>query len=150
MSLCYIGDLLNAQGQIVTIDGNKKFEIIFDIIGNEPPWQEIKGKYNTHRLLVECKNTDEPTDADINKLVRDMNSLDVHIAVLAYRGPIRESKGKLLDYQRAAYVNSKKQDIIIALSEVFLLQCLKKESNAKCRHNLNKLWRDHVERWLAT
>ena len=150
LSLCFIGDLLNAQEQIVTVDGNKKFEIIFDIIGTEPPWLEIKNKHHTHRLLVECKNTDEPSDADINKLVRDMNALDVGVAILAYRGLLREPKGKLLEYQRAAYTNSGRKIIILALSEVFLIQCLNKESNLKCRNNLNKLWRDHVERWLTS
>jgi hypothetical protein len=150
LSLCFIGDLLNAEEQILINSGTKKFEMILDIIGTEPPWGEIKDKYHTHRLLVECKNTDEPTDADFNKLVRDMNALDVHVAVMAYRGQYRESSGKVLEYQRAAFINSKKQDLIITLSEAFMLRCLEKGTNVKCRNNLNKLWRDHVERWLPT
>jgi hypothetical protein len=150
ISLCFIGDLLNAQEQVVTKDGNKKFEIIFDIMGNNSPWPEIKNKYRTHRLLVECKNTDEPTDADFNKLVRDMLALDVHVAFMAYRGTRREPQGKVLEYQRATYINSKKENIIVTISEVFLIQCLSKKTNEKCRNNLNALWRDHVERWLPT
>ena len=150
VSVCFIGDLLNGEEQIVTADGNKRFEIIFDIIGNNLPWPEIKDKHRTHRLLVECKNTDEPTDADFTKLVRDMQALDVHVAFMAYRGSLRESKGKVLEYQRAAYINSKKEIIIIAVSEAFLLQCLGKKTVEKCRNNLNALWRDHVERWLPS
>jgi hypothetical protein len=150
VSLCFIGDLLNAEEQIVTAYGNKKFEIIFDIIGNNLPWPEIKDKHRTHRLLVECKNTDEPTDADFTKLVRDMQALDVHVAFMAYRGSRRESQGKVLEYQRSAYINSKKENIIVTLSEAFLLQCLDKKTIGKCRNNLNALWRDHVERWLPT
>src|ERR1035441_2398447 len=67
LSLCFTGDLLNSEEQISTQDGGKRFEVIFDVVGNEPPWPEIKGKYRTHRLLVECKNTDEPTGADFTR-----------------------------------------------------------------------------------
>ena len=150
ISLCFVGDLLNAEEQITTVNLGKRFEIIFDIIGDQPPWPEIKGKYRTHRLLVECKNTDEPTDADFSKLDRDMQALDASVAFMAYRGANRESKGKVLEYQRAAFINSKKERIIVTLSEVFLVQCLEKKTSEKCRHNLNSLWRDHVQRWLAT
>ena len=150
MSLCFIGDLVNAEEQITTGNLSKRFEVIFDIVGNEPPWPEIKGKYRTHRLLVECKNTEEPTDADFSKLDRDMLSLDVDVAFLAYRGSGREPRGKVLDYQRFAFINSNRRRIIVALSQVFLIQCLNKQTAKKCRQNLNKLWRDHVERWLAT
>ena len=150
ISLCFIGDLINAEEQITTGNQTKRFEVIFDIVGNEPPWQEIKGKYRTHRLLVECKNIEEPTDADFSKLNRDMLSLDVDVAFLAYRGSGREPRGKVLEYQRSAFINSNRRRIIVALSEVFLTQCLSKQTTSKCRNNLNKLWRDHVQRWLAT
>jgi hypothetical protein len=150
VSLCFIGDLLNAEEQIVAASKIKRFEVVFDIIGEEPPWAEIKLKYKTHRLLVECKNTDEPTDADVTKLDRDMAALDVNVAFLAYRGATREPRGKLLAYLRSGYINSQKQRVIVSLSEAFLLQCLSKKNNAKCRQVLNSLWRDHVQRWLAT
>jgi hypothetical protein len=48
------------------------------------------------------------------------------------------------------YINSKKENIIVTVSEAFLLQCLGKKTVEKCRNNLNALWRDHVQRWLAT
>jgi hypothetical protein len=150
VALCYIGDLLNEEEQIATVGGNKRFEIIFDIVGGDPPWTEIKEKYRTHRLLVECKNTDEPTDADFTKLVRDMQSLDVHVAFMAYRGCRREPQGKVLEHLRSAFINSNRESIIVALSESFLIQCLGRNTVAKCRGNLNALWRDHVERWLTT
>ena len=150
LALCFVGALLNAEEQIATQDGGKRFEVIFDVVGNEPPWLEIKSKYRTHRLLVECKNTDEPTDADFTKLDRDMLSLDVDVAFLAFRGSSREPRGKILQHQRAAFINSNRRRIIVALSEVFLLQCLEKQTSKKCRQNLNKLWRDHVHTWLAT
>lgn len=150
ISTCFVGDLLNAEDQISTASGGKKFEIIFDIIGEEPPWPEIKEKYRTHRLLVECKNTDEPTDADFSKLDRDMQALDVCVAFMAYRGSLRESTGKVLTYQRSTYINSKKERVIVALSDGFFRQCLDKNTPEKTRKNLNALWRDHVQRWLAT
>ena len=150
LSLCFMGDLLNAEEQILTQDGGKKFEVIFDVVGNEPPWPEIKDKYRTHRLLVECKNTDEPTDADFTKLDRDMLSLDVDVAFLAFRGLSREPQGTMVKHQRSVFINSNRRRIIVALSEVFLLQCLEKQTSKKCRQNLNKLWRDHVHIWLAT
>jgi hypothetical protein len=152
MSLCFVGDLLNAEEQVRTSSGGKRFELIFDIIGDQPPWVEIKSKYHTHRLLVECKNTDEPTDADFSKLDRDMQALDVGVAFMAYRGVSREprAKSKLLEYQRSVFINSKKERVIVALSEGFLAHCLDKKSSEKCRNNLNALWRDHAERWLPT
>jgi len=150
ISTCFLGDLLNAEEQIATANLGKKFEMIFDIIGTEPPWSEIKGKYKTHRLLVECKNTDEPTDADFSKLDRDMQALDVFVAFMAYRGSRRESSGKVLEYQRSVYVNSKKERVVLTLSDAFFLQCLEKKAPDKMRNNLNALWRDHVQRWLAT
>jgi hypothetical protein len=150
ISLCFIGDLVNAEEQITVGNQSKRFEVIFDIVGTEPPWPEIKGKYRTHRLLVECKNTEEPTDADFSKLDRDMLSLDVDVAFLAYRGSGREPQGKVLEYQRSVFINSTRRRIIVALSQVFLIQCLNKQTARKCRQNLNKLWRDHVQRWLAT
>lgn len=150
MAFCFIGDLLDAAEQVVTVEGNKKFEIIFEIAGASQPWPEIKEKYGTHRLLVECKNTDEPTDADFNKLERDMRALDVHVAFMAYRSAGREPKGKTLEYQRGIYINSKKENIIITLSDGFFLQSLDKKSKEKWRKNLNALWRDHMERWLPT
>jgi hypothetical protein len=148
MSLCFVGDLVNAEEQVATSGGGKRFEIIFDIIGDKPPWIEIKTKYSTHRLLVECKNTDEPTDADFSKLDRDMQALDIGVAFMAYRGARRESKGKVLEYQRSVFSNSKKSRVIVTLSEAFLKLCLDKKSSEKCRNNLNALWRDHVQRWL--
>ena len=101
VSLCFIGDLVNAEEQITTSSMTKRFEVIYDIIGEEPPWSEIKLKYGTHRLLVECKNTDEPTDADFTKLDRDMAALDVNVAFMPYRGTAREPTGKFLAYQRS-------------------------------------------------
>ena len=150
LSLCFIGDLLNGEEQIRSANNSKIFELIFDIISDAPPWHEIKNKYETHRLLVECKNTDEPTDADFSKLTRDMAALDVRVAFMAYRGKCREPKGKVFEHQRAAYINSNRKQIIITLSEVFLLQCLNKSGPEKCRNNLNSLWRDSVQRWLTT
>jgi len=70
-----------------------------------------------------AKNTEEPTDADFQKLVRDMNALDVQVAFMAYRGKKREPSGKVLDYQRAAFINSNRRLVILTLSETFLLQC---------------------------
>src|ERR1035437_6116724 len=150
ISLCFIGDLVNAEEQIQTQDMAKRFEVIYDIIGSDPPWSEIKLRYGTHRLLVECKNTDEPTDADFTKLDRDMAALDVKVAFMAYRACAREPKGKVLSSQRSVFINSKKERVIVTLSEAFLLQCLSKRGSSKCRNNLNSLWRDHVHRWLAT
>jgi hypothetical protein len=150
MSLCFVGDLVNAEEQITTSGGGKRFEIIFDIVGDTPPWTEIKTKHKTHRLLVECKNTDEPTDADFNKLDRDMQALDVGVAFMAYRGAVREPKGKVLECQRSVFINSKKSRVIVTLSEAFLRLCLDKRSTEKCRNNLNALWRDHVQRWLPS
>jgi hypothetical protein len=66
------------------------------------------------------------------------------------RGVAREPTGKFLAYQRSLYINNKKQRVILALSEAFLLQCLSKKNSTKCRQNLNSLWRDHIQRWLAT
>ena len=146
LRIAFIGDLTNLEEQIQTSDGNKKFEIIFDVVGEQPPWTEIKGKYETHRLLVECKNTEEPTDADFNKLTRDMQSLNIRVALLAYRGLRREPRGKMLDYQRAAFVNSNRQNVIVSLSDSFFLQCLEKPN--KSSKNFNTLWRDHLHRWL--
>ena len=128
MSHCFIGDLLNAEEQIEVVGGNKRFEIMFDIMGASLPWPEIKGKYETHRLLVECKNTDDPTDADFSKLHRDMQSLDVHVAFLVYRGTSREPKGNTLKYQRGIYINSQKRDVIVTLSEIFLSTIPPKEN----------------------
>jgi hypothetical protein len=150
LSMCFVGDLLNAEEQRITANLGKRFEIIFDIIGEDPPWPEVKGKYRTHRLLVECKNTDEPTDADFSKLDRDMLALDVSVTFMAYRGSRRESSGKVLEYQRSVYINSKKQRLIVALSDAFFRQCLEKKTPERTRKNLNALWRDHVERWLPT
>jgi hypothetical protein len=150
MALCFIGDLLNAEEQISNNDRTKKFELIFDIIGSEPPWSEVKGKFKTHRLLIECKNTDEPTDSDFNKLVRDMHALDVNVAFLAYRGGRREPHGNTLPYLRSAYINSNREKVIVTLSDAFLIQCLHKKTVSKCRNNLNALWRDHIQRWLTT
>ncbi len=150
MAFCFVGDLLNAEEQISTANKGKRFEVIFDIIGQRPPWPEIQEKYRTHRLLVECKNTDEPSDADFSKLDRDMQALDVGVAFMAYRGNFREPRGKVLEYQRAAFINSKKERIIVTLSDAFFIQCLQKNTGEKTRNNLNALWRDHVQRWLAT
>lgn len=150
VSLCFVGDLLNAEEQISTASFAKRFEVIFDIVGEQPPWAEIKGKYRTHRLLIECKNTEEPTDADFSKLDRDMQALDVSVAFMAYRAARREPQGKVLERQRSAFINSKKERVIVTLSEAFLLQCLQKKTAEKNRNNLNALWRDHVQRWLAT
>lgn len=146
---CFPSDLLNVEEQISTSTGNKRFEMVFDIVSQDPPWSEIKGAHKTFRLLVECKNTDEPTDADISKLVRDMQALNFHVSVLAYRGSKREPHGKLLEHLRAAYANSNPKAVIMACSEPFLVQCLSKKSQDKCRSNLNSLWRDHMHRWLA-
>jgi hypothetical protein len=150
MSFCYTGDIINAEEQITTGSLNKRFEIIFDLVSGQPPWAEIKDKYNTHRLLVECKNTDDPTDADFNKLHRDMQSLDIRVAFLAYRGTSLEPSGKLLEYPRGIYVNSKKQNIIVVISDRFFAKCLEKKNLEKRRANLNTLWRNHLERWLLT
>lgn len=150
ISLCFIGDLLNAEEQVQTKEGSKRFEIIFNITGSHAPWPEIAQKHRTHRLLVECKNTEEPTDADFSKLDRDMQALDLYVAFLAYRGSSREPSGKVLERQRSVYINSNRCRMIITLSEAFLRQCLEKKTHDKCRSNLNKLWRDHVERWLPT
>jgi hypothetical protein len=150
LSVCFIGDAVDVQDQISTVDGSKRFEMIFDIIGRLPPWTEMREKHKTHRLLVECKNTQDPTDADFAKLTRDMRALDVHVAFLAYRGPRREPQGKTLERQRSAYINSRKEDVVVTLSAVFLQQCLGKKNVERCRKHLNSLWRDHVERWLPT
>lgn len=146
---CFAGDLVNSESQIATAGGDKRFEMIFDIFGKDAPWEEIKTKHGTHRLLVECKNTDDPTDADFSKLVRDMDALDLCVAILAYRGAKREPSGKLLDYQRSRFNNSGRKRIIVAVSEGFLRLCLDKKTVEKCRHNLNILWRDHLQRWLV-
>jgi hypothetical protein len=146
---CFAGDLVNSESQIPTAGGDKRFELIFDIFGKDAPWEEIKAKHGTHRLLVECKNTDDPTDADFSKLARDMEALDLCVAMLAYRGVKREPTGKLLDYQRSRFNNSGRKRIILAVSEGFLRLCLGKKTVEKCRHNLNILWRDHLERWLV-
>jgi hypothetical protein len=149
-----IGDRHNTVQRLyrglMVLEQAEREKVIFDIIGEQPPWLEIKAKYRTHRLLVECKNTDEPTDADFSKLNRDMQALDVDVAFMAYRGTRREPRGKVLDHQRSAFINSKKERIIVTLSEVFLIQCLEKKTNEKSRQNLNALWRDHVQRWLPT
>jgi hypothetical protein len=150
ISLCFVDDLVNAEEQIRTANQSKQFEIIFEITGSHPPWPEIAAKFRTHRLLVECKNTDAPTDSDFTKLVRDMESLDLYVAFMAYRGASREPQGKVLEHQGAVYINSNKRRVIVTLSEAFLRQCLEKKTHAKCRNNLNKLWRDHLERWLPT
>ena len=150
MDAAFAGDLVNAETQIKATDGAKRFELIYDIMGDVAPWQEIKAKYGTHRLLVECKNTEIPTDADFSKLVRDMEALDLRVAFLAYRASGREPQGKVLDQQRSRYTNSNKERIIVAVSEGFLRQCLGKKTVIKCRNNLNSLWRDHVQRWLVS
>lgn len=150
ISFCFMGDLINAEEQITTGTLSKKFEMIFDIVGNQPPWQEVRYKYNTHRLLVECKNTDDPTDADFSKLHRDMQALDIRVAFMAYRGNSREPQGKMLDYQRSIYNNSKRESIILTLSDVFFKNCLAKKLLEKRRQNMNTLWRDHLERWLPS
>jgi hypothetical protein len=148
MEVCFMGDLMSAESQIVTADRDKRFEMIFDIAGVESPWAEIKDKYRTHRLLVECKNTDDPSESDYLKLLRDMNSLDLAVAFLAYRGPKREPENKVRTRLRDVYLNNGKNRIIIALSEQFFEWILIKKSVEKCRQNLNALWRDHLERWL--
>lgn len=148
ITLCFVGDLLNGEEQITTSGGTKRFELIFDIIGDEPPWTEIKQKFRTHRLLVECKNTDEPTDADFVKLDRDMQALDLGVAFMAYRGQRRESTGKILERQRSVFVGSNRSRIVVTVSDAFLKQCLEKTDPEKCRKNFNALWRDHVHRWL--
>jgi hypothetical protein len=148
MEVCFLGDLLSAETQIVTADRDKRFEMIFDIAGVESPWSEIKDRYRTHRLLVECKNTDDPTEADYLKLLRDMNSLDLAVAFLAYRGPKREPDKKVCNRLRDVYLNNGKNRIIIVLSEKLFELILGKQSVEKRRQNLNALWRDHLERWL--
>ena len=150
MSTAFAGDLVNAESQIPNTMGTKRFEIIYDIVSAEPPWQEITGRHETHRLLVECKNTDTPTDADFSKLLRDMDALDLQVAFLAFRSTSREPKGKILEYQRSRYINSSRKRIIIVVTEGFLTQCLRKRTEVKCRQNLNSLWRDHVQRWLVS
>ena len=146
---CFSADLTDSEAQIRVASGEKRFEMIFDIYSDEPPWQEIKDKYRTHRLLVECKNTEEPTDADFSKLVRDMAALSLSVSFLAYRGSKREPSGKILEYQRSRFNEGGRKIIILAISEAFLLQCLQKKHALKCRHNLNMLWRDHLQRWLV-
>lgn len=148
IEVSFSGDLLNSEGQVAITGGAKRFDVLFDIPGQDPPWGEIKGKYATHRLLVECKNTDAPTDADFSKLVRDMDTLDFKVAFLAYRASSREPNAKVLGYQRSWYQNRKKECLIIAVTEGFLLQCLKKKTIKQCRRNLNALWKDHTQRWL--
>lgn len=148
METCFAGDLVNVESQISATSGDKRFEMIFDIYGKDAPWEEIKSKYETHRLLVECKNTEEPSDDDFSKLVRDMEALGLAISFLAYRGLKREPSGKLLVYQRSRFNESGRKRIIVAMSEAFLLQCLQKRTVAKCTQNLNTLWRDHMHRWL--
>lgn len=148
--LCFSGDLLNSESQITAEQAGKRFEIIYDVCSNEPPWNEIKERYKTHRLLIECKNTDQPTDDDFSKLDRDMASLNLNVAFLAYRGTLREPTGQFLQYQRARFINSNRERVIIAVSQAFLLQCLHKKSVDKCRNNINSLWRDHLHRWLTT
>lgn len=150
LDVSFTGDLLFSQKQITIPGGGKRFEMMFDIYGKEPPWQEIKGKYGTHRLLVECKNTEIPTDEDFSKLLRDMDSLDLNVAILAYREIKREPGVKVLAHQRSRYQNRKKEKVIIAMTQGFLLQCLTKKSTEKCRKNFSVLWRDHIQRWLLT
>ena len=150
MAICFGTDLINLDDQIRTVLGDKRFELIFDINCDEAPWGEIKGKWGTHRALIECKNTEDPSDSDFSKLERDMVSLDLNVVFMAYRGDKREPSGKFLQHQRTRYINSKKEHVIIALSENFLLQCLKKKTLEKCRNNLNKLWRDHATKWLVS
>ena len=148
LDISFPGELVNSETQIKNADGSKRFEIIYDIAGGMPPWAEMKEKHKSHRLLVECKNTEIPTDSDFNKLIRDMDSLDLQIALLAYRGAMREPTKKMLEHQRSRYNDSKKTRIILAVSEGFLLQCLQKKTLDKRRQNLNSLWRDHMHRWL--
>jgi hypothetical protein len=150
MATCFVGDLTGDETQIISGTGTKRFEIIFDVVGNQPPWAEIRDAYKTHRLLVECKNTDEPTDADFAKLDRDLQSLGTSVAFLAYRGDKREPKGKALASIRSVFVNSNRSRVIMVMSDPFLLQCLDKRTPEKARQNLNSLWRDHVQRYLTT
>jgi hypothetical protein len=150
LELSFSGDLIFSEEQITIPGGSKRFEMMFDIYGQEPPWEEIKGKYRTHRILVECKNTEVPTDDDFSKLMRDMESLDLNVAVLAYRETKREPSLKVLEHQRSRYQNSKKEKVIIAMTQGFLSQCLTKKTTKKCRKNFGVLWRDHIQRWLLS
>lgn len=145
---CFIHSLTNAERQIPAGEPLKKLEIVFDIIASHAPWEEIKVKYSTHRLLVECKNTENPSDDDINKLVRDMEALGVRVALLVYRSQRREPAGDIVKRLRAQHMNSGRSRVILGVTTAFLQQCLKKNEDS-CNTAMRKLWRDHMERWLV-
>lgn len=149
ISLCFHDDLLDPMEQVPSSDGGKKFEILFDIVGSQPPWAEFKDRYHVHRLLVECKNTEYPSEDDFLKLKRDMDSLGLHIALMAYRGRAREPDRRILAWQRALFQNSQQRQVIVAMSQAFMVQCLGRRAVDKRRKNLNKLWREHMETWLC-
>ena len=148
-NVCFMGDLLFPEDQVQNHDGSKKFEIIFDINGKDAPWSEIKDNFATHRLLIECKNKEIPDDADFSKVDRDMGALNLNVAFIVYRADKREPKIDVLKYQRSRYQDSGKRKVIVSITDAFLLQCLKKNDEKSVRVNLNKLWRDHMERWLV-
>ncbi len=148
MEVIFVGDLVDSEDQVIAQEGRKRFELIFRIASDDSPWAEIKDKYKTHRLLVECKNTEEPSDADVSKLGRDMESLGLDESCLVYRNTQREPSGKLVKAIRSRYQNSGKSRVIIAVTEGFLRGCLAKSTVQKCRKNLDSLWRLHVERLL--
>jgi hypothetical protein len=148
ITVSFFSDLVDCRSQVNAEIAGKRFEILFDIVGEEPPWNEIKSKYGVHRLLVECKNTDTPSDADFNKLERDMDSLDLNVVVLAYRSTKREPQGDVVRQIRSRYASSGKTHVILCVTETFLTQCLTKGGEQKARENLKKLWRLHVEQYL--
>jgi hypothetical protein len=147
LGACFVCELAHGESQIKAEEGGKRFELVFDIVGDGLPWSEIKGSFQTYRLLVECKNTEVPTDADVQKLLRDMKSLGIRVAVLVYRSPSLEPSGDPLKLIRGVYHNENKALVIVAVTHSFIMQCLR-DKDKKCREKLGKLWRNHLERWL--
>jgi hypothetical protein len=149
LQICLLGDIASPEEQISSSNISKRFELIFDIKSKESFWEEIKGKYQSHRLYVECKNTTNPTDADIGKLVRDLKSLNLSVGFLVYRDEKKEPSKDVLDIIRRYYSNENRKIIILAITDNFLINVLRKNSLEKSRNQFNVLWRNHLERYLT-
>jgi len=146
--LCFYDDL-NEPIEQIAVEG-MRFECIFEIKDSTAaPWNEITSTYKTFRVLVECKNTEAPSNEDYDKLGRDMDALNLNVAFLAYRGEKREPNKEVILQLRGRYAHWRREKVIIGITDAFLRQILAKDDGQLRRRDLSKLWRSYLEQWLV-
>lgn len=137
--------VFNPRPQIKSGDSSKRFELVFDMRGSVLAFDNLIQLAKAEKILVECKNTMKPTDADVNKTHRDLMSLNINCALLVYRSEKIEPEGAIVRTLRDFYQNTKKEYVIFGITDKLLCNLLRKKSENKAASTFAKYLNTQVE-----